>query len=567
MKKLIIIIAISNILLFSQTSKEEKLEWLKSRGDIKVTQSTVGGENDIYRIEYPEGRVQYYNLGKPETTQADSIPTTVIETWNIDTTLYKDMYYFWQEVPVATSSGYQLVIGDANKNGYPEIYGRTKDYEDPAFFRPVNVFEMNSSGIFLNKFIYPDSVVAVRELYDIPGNNELKLLTRSHISGYSLFYKADSMNSLPTVIDFIFSLYPGQINQPKFGDFDKNGVTDFLFYDYSPRKTVICEYNQSINNFDLVFELAYPTGSSAGYAIGDFDLDSKTDIVYGGIEGEVFVIEAEGEHSYSLVWEKDLVGYSSYMQMVTNDIDKNGKPEFWVSSITYNGITDVTGFTCFENTGDNVYEEIYRIDFEGVYPLYAGNVFSLDVDKDGTEELVMCISDYVFIMQFKGTYADPSYEIFYMTRNNIPGGYTGVTMYDLDKDDYEELLIHRGITRYDGKTKYVTHIFKPDFIVTNNEDIGLTVSGYSLIQNYPNPFNPVTNISYTLPERSQITLKVFDILGNEIATLDEGEKSEGGHTVQWNGKDKFQREVNSGIYFIHLATPFYNKTIKGVMLK
>ena len=35
----------------------------------------------------------------------------------------------------------------------------------------------------------------------------------------------------------------------------------------------------------------------------------------------------------------------------------------------------------------------------------------------------------------------------------------------------------------------------------------------------------------------------------------------------WNGKDKFQREVNSGVYFIHLAAPFYNKTIKGVMLK
>ena len=98
----------------------------------------------------------------------------------------------------------------------------------------------------------------------------------------------------------------------------------------------------------------------------------------------------------------------------------------------------------------------------------------------------------------------------------------------------------------------------------NNENI---VSGYSLEQNYPNPFNPATMISYSLPKRSKVSLRVFDILGNEVALLDEGERSEGKHTIEWNGKDKFQRSVNSGIYFIQLVTPDYKKTIKGVMLK
>lgn len=119
MKYLIIVIVLLNILIFLQTSKEEKLEWIKSRGDIKVTAE----ENDIYRLEYPGGRIQYFYLGKTETYLTDTIPTTVIETWNVDTTLYKDIYTFWQEVPVATSSGYQLVIGDVNKNGFTEIYG------------------------------------------------------------------------------------------------------------------------------------------------------------------------------------------------------------------------------------------------------------------------------------------------------------------------------------------------------------------------------------------------------------------------------------------------------------
>ena len=170
-------------------------------------------------------------------------------------------------------------------------------------------------------------------------------------------------------------------------------------------------------------------------------------------------------------------------------------------------------------------------------------------------------------MQFKGSYTNPSHEIFYMTRDNIPGGYTGITMFDLDDDGNEELLIHRDIVRNNGEGKFCTHIFKPDFVgpvIDNNKTV---ITAYSLEQNYPNPFNPVTTISYILPERSYISLKVFDILGNEITTLDEGERTEGRHSIQWNGKDKYRSTVNSGIYFIHLATPFYRKTVKGVMLK
>ena len=249
MKKLIVIIIFSNIFLFPQSSKEEQLELIKSRGDIKVTEE----ENDIYRLEYPEGRVQYYNLGKIETYLGDTIPTTVIETWNVDTMLYKDMYYFWQEIPVATATGYELPIGDANKNGLPEIYGRTKDFGALPVW--ANIFEMDSSGNFLHKYVFPDSVGTITALYDIAGNDELKLLTRDRISWNSLFYKPDSISSLPILLDIIFSLYPGQLDKPVFGDFDKNGITDFLFYDYQGRRVVICEYNPITNNFITVSEI------------------------------------------------------------------------------------------------------------------------------------------------------------------------------------------------------------------------------------------------------------------------------------------------------------------------
>jgi hypothetical protein len=544
LKKLIALIALINILLLPQTDRKELLEELKSRGDIIVTEEG----NDIYRIEFPEGRVEYYNLGKQETTQADTIPTTVIETWNVDTMLYRDMYYFSQEVIVATSKGYELIIGDVNKNKFPEIYGYKKDFDGPPIYAPTHIYEIDSTGIFSDRFTYPDSVVAATGLYDILGDEKPKLLTRSYITGYSLFFGPDSINSLPIAFIFIFSLYPGQIDHPKFDDFDKNGITDMLFYYDDERGTHICEYNYVINNFEIVRKFLQPNGFYVGYAIGDFDLDNKTDIVYGGIDGEAFVIEADSEHNYSLVWEKVIGGHSSYMQMATNDIDKNGKPEFWVSSITNNGVMDVTSVTSFEYIGDNEYKETYRIDFVGVYPLYAGNIFPCDVDKDGTEELVFCIGDYVFIMQFRGNYLNPSYEIFYMTRDNLPGGFRGITMYDLDKDDYEEILIHRTFVRNDGKAKHCTHIFKPDFIVTNTDEMYNVVSEYSLEQNYPNPFNPATSIRYSLAEDGFVTLNVYDMLGSEVAELVNSNQSAGNYELSFNAS-----ELSSGIYIYRLT--------------
>ncbi|HQT92234.1 MAG TPA: T9SS type A sorting domain-containing protein [Candidatus Kryptobacter bacterium] len=85
---------------------------------------------------------------------------------------------------------------------------------------------------------------------------------------------------------------------------------------------------------------------------------------------------------------------------------------------------------------------------------------------------------------------------------------------------------------------------------------------FSLSQNYPNPFNPTTVISYQLPAVSHVTLKVYDILGNEVATLVNGTQSAGVHTAEFSGAN-----LASGIYFYRLSTPNNVKTMKMILLK
>jgi murein tripeptide amidase MpaA len=90
---------------------------------------------------------------------------------------------------------------------------------------------------------------------------------------------------------------------------------------------------------------------------------------------------------------------------------------------------------------------------------------------------------------------------------------------------------------------------------------------YSLAQNYPNPFNPSTVISYQLPVNSMVTLKIYDILGNEIATLVNEEKPAGSYEVEFNIYSDEGQNLVSGVYFYQLKARQFIQTKKMVLLK
>ena len=88
------------------------------------------------------------------------------------------------------------------------------------------------------------------------------------------------------------------------------------------------------------------------------------------------------------------------------------------------------------------------------------------------------------------------------------------------------------------------------------------VSQFELHQNYPNPFNPNTNIRYQIPERSFITLKVFDVLGNEVASLLNEEREAGNYESTFNAEG-----LGSGVYFYQIKSGTYYETKKMILIK
>ena len=75
---------------------------------------------------------------------------------------------------------------------------------------------------------------------------------------------------------------------------------------------------------------------------------------------------------------------------------------------------------------------------------------------------------------------------------------------------------------------------------------------FNLYQNFPNPFNPETSIRYQLPEAGQVTLRIYNTLGEEVAAIQPGLMEAGDHQITWNGRSKRGHELASGIYLYRL---------------
>ncbi len=129
----------------------------------------------------------------------------------------------------------------------------------------------------------------------------------------------------------------------------------------------------------------------------------------------------------------------------------------------------------------------------------------------------------------------------------VPGYDREFVTYDLDRADsvfahYEATLV-------------------PDEL-NGTQPISITMS-----QNYPNPFNPSTSIAYELPEDGEAEIKVFNTLGNPVATLFDGFQSAGLHQIKWEGRDDSGNDLPSGLYICKLKSDQTTRTIKLLRIR
>ena len=103
-------------------------------------------------------------------------------------------------------------------------------------------------------------------------------------------------------------------------------------------------------------------------------------------------------------------------------------------------------------------------------------------------------------------------------------------------------------------------------IVKHNETPSFPKS-FALHQNHPNPFNPVTTLHYDLPERAEVTLMIYDILGRHVRTLVHSVEEPGKKSVVWDGTNELGEQVSSGVYLYRIKADGFTQNRKMVLLK
>ncbi|MHC1736774.1 MAG: T9SS type A sorting domain-containing protein [Ignavibacteriaceae bacterium] len=110
-------------------------------------------------------------------------------------------------------------------------------------------------------------------------------------------------------------------------------------------------------------------------------------------------------------------------------------------------------------------------------------------------------------------------------------------------------------------------IFEEATLTSIIAEPNMTPETFSLSQNYPNPFNPTTQIKFQLPIDSRVDLRIYDILGREVATLLSDDLKTGYYTTEWNGRNNSGVMVSSGIYIYRIVAGKFVQTKKMMMLK
>jgi hypothetical protein len=90
---------------------------------------------------------------------------------------------------------------------------------------------------------------------------------------------------------------------------------------------------------------------------------------------------------------------------------------------------------------------------------------------------------------------------------------------------------------------------------------------FALHNNYPNPFNPVTNISYDIPEVAQVTLDIYNVSGQKVRTLAQGQHEPGRYRIQWNATNDYGNPLSSGMYIYRIRAGDFVSVKKLILMK
>jgi hypothetical protein len=507
-------------------------------------------DDEIAKLMHPiYGYLKHVKLTAPEINphQVMDHSIQIIDIYNIDEVLYSDMFFETDYFPAAGSLGYPVQISDFNHNGLIDFSGAYKLIHNDELAKSC-IVEYTTDSKFVLKKVYEDSLTSPRPVTDLnkDGWVELNLLGRNSFNQL----RSTMPDYYPDTVSFSYLMWSGgggQLSSETITDLDNDGKMDLLHVGDDTlghgKNIYVAEYNMDLDNFEQKFRYSAEDWRTSGFSYGDFDDDGYTEFVTGSIHGNVYIFESSGNDRYNMIHEDTLSTSNAYLTVSTNDIDDNGKIEFFIGGSSYFDGVGGTRFYWFEADGNNSYQKVRSFFVLGINPLSWDEIHKFDVNNDGNDDIVINYTDIVVILTWNNVTEE--FEVFYLCYWDHP--VHGVTMYDLSKDNHLDLFISvRENESIPSRRTYYYKRMAANAIQSHHEYIP---TDFDLMQNYPNPFNNSTTIPFFLNTLSTIDLIIYDIAGKEVKTILKNEVyTSGMHTINWAGDDNKGKEVSSGVY-------------------
>jgi hypothetical protein len=299
--------------------------------------------------------------------------------------------------------------------------------------------------------------------------------------------------------------------------------------------------NDGNENFTSHLITGYAFGPTSVYA-EDIDGDGDMDVLSASSDDNLIAwYENDGNENFT----SDTITTSAIFASSVYAVDVNSDGDMDVLSAS----RDDNKIAWYENDGN----ENFTSHTITTSAIFASSVYAVDVDSDGDMDVLSASEGDNKIAWYEND-GNENFRTHAITTD--ARGALSVYAVDVDSDGDMDVLSaassdHK-IAWYENQGPVGIDDMNP-LVVPDK---------FHLYNNYPNPFNPTTKINYQLAEISFVALKIYDVLGNEIATLVNEENPAGIYEVEFNGNG-----MPSGIYFYQLRSGNFIETKKMVLLK
>lgn len=554
-----------------------------SRGLVAGADLDGDGLSEIYAVHYghgggiyglevtAEGKMELiWNSDTTTTENSYSSGTRYVQTGDLDGDGLGEVIFFRGRYRADEKAGLYIYEADGSDNGFQEpVFFSIDDLAARFLFNG----EANIQTIRSEHFVVDDVDGDDIEEIIFASNGDSWILDKTEVTGEDTVEYGHSE-------DF-------------FGVLSASGDLQGLAGD------LVAEFATSARDIDMGtvskdhplfgYDAKLGSGSAECVAISDIDGDSHKEIFcHAWNSFNSFFVEATGPDTYTFgdtTYINGLTGgdHVCLMNPIATDLDGDGKDEVYASNY-YTGNVWV-----YKDTDDDATSiidgEVYLVsDTTGGENIGAffGAVAG-DCDDDGTDEVYFggSVGEKGDIIGFDGS------SWFSWNTDTIAAGFASkIDIADLDNDGHLEIVsahqsVEDSVEVISGTD--TTMIANPHHWSVRVSEYGdstlagpvsvkeydiITPDDYKLSTAYPNPFNPTTHIEYSLPIRKQISLVVYDILGNKVTDLVNNQVLNAGtYKALWDGKDMNGKYVSSGTYIYQLKFGNYSKQKKVTFIK